>query len=600
MANLKRSEVDVNLTWDLSLIYPTEKDMFDDLDAAVELSKKIVEYKGTLNNSNSILEVLDLYHQYAIKEMGLSTYNELAVNEDFTNAYNDERNNKVLNVLNKCAKELSFLTSEIIKQDEAVIDEAIANTTAYKGFLEDIKRDKPHHLSDEMEEALITLKSATNVPYQVYLNSKLGDIRFPDFSVNGKDYSLSYTLFEDNYNYEVNTDLRRAAFDAFSKKIKEYENTTATAYNGQVQIDKALATLRGFESVFDYLLFDQKVTREMYDRQIDVIMEKFAPVMRKFAKLKQRTNKLDKMTFADLKISLDPEYVPSVTIPEAKKYCMDGLSSLGEEYVKMVEKAFDNRWIDFAQNEGKSTGGFCAAVYGKNCYVLLSYNARMSDVFTLAHELGHTGHFLLSSSKNSLFDTHTSTYFGEAPSTMNELIMAHYLLKTSDDPRFKRWVLSSVISQTYYHNFVTHLLEAAYQREVYRIVDAGGSVNASKLSEIKRNVLETFWGDAVEINEGAELTWMRQPHYYMGLYPYAYSAGLTVATKAMLNIEKYGQSAIDKWKDVLMAGSTKDPVGLAALADIDITTSEPLLSTIEYLDSIVDEIIKLTDQIEGK
>ena len=340
-------------------------------------------------------------------------------------------------------------------------------------------------------------------------------------------------------------------------------------------------------------------SREMYDRQIDLITERLAPHMRRFARLLQKKYGLDEMTFADLKLSLDPDYDPRVTIPEAKDYVKKGLAVMGEDYVSMVEEAFDKRWIDFAKNQGKCTGGFCSSPYGRNSFILLSWNDRMSDVFTIAHELGHAGHFRHCNAKQSLSDTEVSTYLIEAPSTMNELLLAQYLLKTNDDPRFRRWVLSSMISNTYYHNFVTHLREAWYQREVYKLVDAGDSVNAEVLSDIFRKNLELFWGEGVKINDGAELTWMRQPHYYMGLYSYTYSAGLTVATEVARRIEREGQTAVDDWKKVLDAGSTLDPIGLAKLAGVDITTDAPLNDTIDYIGSIIDEICKLTEQIDG-
>ena len=180
---------------------------------------------------------------------------------------------------------------------------------------------------------------------------------------------------------------------------------------------------------------------------------------------------------------------------------------------------------------------------------------------------------------------------------MNELLMAHYMLKTSDDKRFRRWVLTSMVGHTYYHNFVTHLLEAAYQREVYRIIEGGGSVQAETLNGIMRNTLEKFWGEDVEITEGAEHTWMRQPHYYMGLYSYTYSAGLTIATQMCKRIEKEGEGAIEDWKKVLAAGSTGTPVELAAMAGIDITTDGPLLDTIETIGGMIDEICQLTEEL---
>ena len=181
--------------------------------------------------------------------------------------------------------------------------------------------------------------------------------------------------------------------------------------------------MRGFDSVIDSLLFPQKVTQEMYHRQIDLIMEKLSCHMRRFARLLQKIHKLDRMTFADLKIAVDPEYDPKVTIEESKDYIEKGLSILGDDYVEMIREAYRDRWVDFAQNQGKSTGGFCSSPYGVNSFILLSWNDRMSDVFTLAHELGHAGHFKACNKKQSIFDTDVSTYFVEAPSTMNELLM---------------------------------------------------------------------------------------------------------------------------------------------------------------------------------
>jgi len=321
--------------------------------------------------------------------------------------------------------------------------------------------------------------------------------------------------------------------------------------------------------------------------------------MRKYAKLIQRIHNLEEMTFMDLKLAVDPEFEPEVSIQEARDYVEKALSVLGQDYVDMINRAFDERWIDFAQNKGKSTGAFCASPYGIHPYVLISWTEKMRDVFVLAHELGHAGHFYLAHKNQNIFNVNPSLYHIEAPSTMNELLMANYLMKNTADKRMRRWVLSCMISRTYYHNFVTHLLEAAYQREVYNIIDKGGSVHAALLSKIKREVLEKFWQDAVVINEGAELTWMRQPHYYNGLYPYTYSAGLTIATEVNRRILTEGQKAIDDWIEVLKSGGIYTPVEFAKHAGVDITTEKPLMRTIEYIGNIIDEIIKLADELEA-
>lgn len=258
--------------------------------------------------------------------------------------------------------------------------------------------------------------------------------------------------------------------------------------------------------------------------------------MRKYARLLKKVHNLDRMTFADLKIAVDPEYDPSVTIEESKQYIEKGLAILGDDYVSMIQEAYKNAGLTLHRTR-ENPPAACASPYGKGSFILLSWNNRMADVFTLAHELGHAGHFRLCNGAQAILDTEVSSYFVEAPSTMNELLMAHYLLKTTPDKRFRRWVLSCMISNTYYHNFVTHLMEAAYQREVYKLIDAGDSVQAETLSSIMKETLQKFWGDDVEISDDAALTWMRQPHYYMGLYSYTYSAGLTVATQVCKRIE---------------------------------------------------------------
>jgi oligoendopeptidase F len=596
---LPRSEVAQNLTWDLTLIYENEDLMWKDVDACREIVSTLENtYKGHLDTPENIAAAVKLVEHFQELAVLMENYTYLAVSVDYYDAKALELQGKISAIIADFLARISFVESEIIEQDANVIEQAIALSDGGKHYLRDLLRSKPHRLHPEAERVLAAYGQTLSAPYTIYDQTKLADMKFDNFTVDGKEYPLGYSLFEDDYVYETDTNVRRAAFDAFSKKLRQYENTTAAAYNAEVQKQKTGANLRGFSDVFESLLFPQHVSRPLYDRQIDLIMEKLAPHMQKYAKLLKKIHHLDTMTFADLKIAVDPEYEPTVTIEESKKFVRGGLSILGEDYAAMVDEAYEKRWFDFAKNQGKSTGGFCASPYGKGSFILLTWNDRMSDVFTVAHELGHAGHFRLCNGAQSILDTNVSSYFIESPSTMNELLMANYLVRTNPDLRFRRWVLSSLIANTYYHNFVTHLLEAAYQREVYKIVDAGGSVHAELLSQIMRDTLQKFWGDAVEINDGAELTWMRQPHYYMGLYSYTYSAGLTIATEVSRRIEKEGQPAVDDWKKVLTAGGTLDPEHLAKLAGVDITTDAALLSTIDYIGGIIDEICSLTEKIE--
>ena len=598
MELMKRKDVPEELTWDLTALYEREEDWQADMDQFRRLTGELERaYKGKLDSVDSILACLDQYRAWLELAEHAGNYAQLAGEVDYSDAALQERSEAFSRAYAQAASRLSFLDGELLALDEAVLREAIGRGGPNRPYLEELLRQRPYQLQPETERVLAALRPALSAPYQIYNQAKLVDMRFPSFTAGGREYPMDYSLYEDKYEYDPDTAVRREAARTFYAKLREYENVTAAAYQANVQGDKILADQRGFQSVFDYLLHPQRVTRELYDRQIDLIMDKLAPHMRKYAKLLQKVHGLDKMTYADLKLPVDPGFDPGVTIESTRDYLVDGLGVMGEDYQEMVRAAFRERWMDFARNEGKCTGGFCASPYGSHSYILLSWHDRMSDVFTLAHELGHAGHFRLCNAAQSVFGIDVSNYFVEAPSTMNELLLCHHLLKTNSDRRFRRWVLSNMVGKTYYHNFVTHLLEAAFQREVYRLVDAGGGVQAGTLDRLMRETLEKFWGDAVELTEGAELTWMRQPHYYMGLYSYTYSAGLTIATQVCRRIEAEGESAVEDWKRTLAAGSTKAPLELAQMAGVDISTDAPLLDTIETVGGYIDEICRLTEEL---
>ncbi len=598
MELMKRKDVPVELTWDLGAIYDSEEKWKADVERIRRMTNEIEkEYKGKLTTAEAIQACLDKYRALDQLRILTGTYCSLAASVDYSDAVLQERDAAFSRLDAQIYSRLSFIDSELIAQDEDLLRQATAQGGPNQPYLEDLLRQKPYQLQPETERVLAALSPVVNAPYQIYNMAKLADMKFPSFQADGGEHPLGYSLYEDKYEYDPRTEVRREAYKAFYEKLRAYENVTAAAYQANIQGEKIIADQRGYKSVFDYLLFWQKVDRSLYDRQIDLIMEKLAPHMRKYARLLQKIHGLDKMTYADLKLPVDPGYAPPVTIEESRKYIVEGLSVLGEDYQEMVRAAYRERWVDFAQNQGKSTGGFCASPYGNHSYILLTWQGQMSDVFTLAHELGHAGHFKRCNEAQSVFGTNVSTYFVEAPSTMNELLLAHYLLKTNPDKRFRRWVLSNMVGNTYYHNFVTHLLEAAYQREVYKIVDAGGGVQAETLDRLMRETLEKFWGGDVELTDGAELTWMRQPHYYMGLYSYTYSAGLTVATQACKRIEAEGAPAVEDWKRVLAAGGTKTPLELAQMAGVDISTDGPLLDTIETIGGYIDEICRLTEEL---
>ncbi|MBM6614755.1 oligoendopeptidase F [Desemzia sp. RIT804] len=594
-----RSEVQEELTWDLTALYETKEDFeaaIEELKAAVD--QFITEYEGKLTDTSIIVKALKKYEQ--IQEIMMYTYDYafLPATTDLTNPEYVQLSRSTDNLFAEIGAKLAFFDSELKAATLEMLDEAVEEAPQFASFIRHIKEDKKIQLDPAVEKALAQLSPTLNAPNEIYEQARLADMDFGTFTANGEEYPLSFVLYEDYYMYHDDTTIRRAAFDKFSHVLSQYQNTVAAAYYIQVQKEKTLATMHGFDSVIDYLLYDQEVDRDLYNRQIDTIMNDLAPVMQKYITHVKEVRGLDKISYADLKIDLDPEYAVEVSIEKSKELVEDSISVLGEDYINRIMKAYPERWMDFVQNKGKSTGGFCSSPYKKHPYILMSWTNQLSDVYTLIHELGHAGQGILSAENNSVLGASHSLYLIEAPSTFNELLLTESLQRKSDDDRMDRFVLTKMLTNTYFHNFITHLLEATYQREVYELIDAGKSFDAAKLSDIKRSVLQRFWGDAVEINPGAELTWMRQSHYYMGLYSYTYSAGLTIATQAFLRVKEEGDSAVQDWLKFLALGDQHIPAEAAAVAGVDITTSKPLDDTIHYLDETVDRIIELSSNLK--
>ena len=593
-----REEIPVRETWDLKDLFTSDQAFYQTLEQVVQMSLDFNHtYYQKLNNIETIEKALDEYERILIEIDRLYNYPELRLSVDTSNEEAQKVNAKLNTTSGKLAGLLSFVDSEILELPDEIISE-LRSQTKYPHFIKQLQDRKPYQLSADVEKVLGTLTPTLRSPFELYGTTKSLDINFESFDYEGVTYPLDYATFENEYEDHPSPEFRRKSFRAFSDALRQYQHTTAATYNMQVQQEKIEADLRGYDSVIDYLLQDQEVTKDMFDRQIDVIMSDLAPVMQKYAKIIQRVHNLDKMRFEDLKISIDPNFEPEISIEESKKYIYGALKVLGDDYVKMLESAYDYRWIDFAQNKGKDTGAYCASPYITHSYVFISWTGKMAETFVLAHELGHAGHFTLAQNHQNLLESEASMYFVEAPSTMNEMLMANYLFNSSNNPRFKRWVIGSILSRTYYHNMVTHLLEAAYQREVYSRVDNGESLTAPLLNEIMLNTYKAFFGDTVEMTDGVELTWMRQPHYYMGLYSYTYSAGLTIGTVVSQCIKKEGQPAVDRWLKTLQAGGSQSPIELAQIAGVDITTDAPLKETINYISNLVDELEVLTYQIE--
>lgn len=588
----KREEADPQYMWDLSALYKTEEE-FEKAVKTVDLMADDFKknYENKLKSADIIKNAMEDYRDIVANIDRIAHYASLDVEADGHNEKSQKRAMATFTKIADIENKMSFFETELVQVDEQTLEE-VKNDANNTRYIDDLLKKKEHILSKEVENAISKFSQTFSSFYEIYNTTKIHDITFPDFEVNGKKYEMTYNLFEGVYDNDPDTNLRRKSYEVFYNELAKYKNTTAMIYLSHCQAEKAESELRGYDSVIDFLLDRQNISRELYDRQLDVIMQELPKHMRKYAQIIKKEYDLDKVTFMDLKLDVENSFSKNISVEDARNLLKDGLSILGEDYSKMLDRAFDEKWIDFVNTFGKSTGAFCASPFLAHPYVLISWTGKLTEAIVLSHELGHAGQSYISQKTQNVLDNDPSMYFVESPSTTNELIMSRYLLEKATTDQERRYLSGQIISRTYFHNFVTHFIEGYYQREVYKLIDKKEGFTADDLSRIFKETLQKFWGEDVEINEGSELTWMRQPHYYMGLYPYTYSAGLTIGTQVSKMIVEEGKPAADRWLKALALGSTEDSVGIAKAAGVDITTDKPLKDTIEYIGKVIDDIEK--------
>ena len=591
----KRSEVPEHLTWNLKDIFPSDEAWEKGMAEVLEYLPKVTQFKGRLGEGPKVLlQCIQEMENLQAMLARVMSYASLKLSADGTDPANQAASGRASALAARVGAETAFVRSEALALPEGTLErylEEEPELQVYRRMIELLIKEKPHVLHPETEVALASLGEVLSAPSLIYNRSKAADMTFePIKDSKGDTYPMSFALYEESYEKSPDFTLRRNAWASFVKGLKAYQNTYGATWGTEVKKNVVLARLRGYESAIHMFLDRQEVPMEVYNNLHDIILKELAPHMRRYARLRKQVLGLDEMLYCDIEAPLDPEFNPETTYEEGSKIILDGISVLGPDYSAIIEEGLKNRWVDLADNIGKSTGAFCNTVPGVHPYILVTWTGSMRNVLILAHELGHAGHGVLSQRYQKLSNARPSMFFIEAPSTINELIVGNKILSQTTDKRMRRWLIMQFL-MTYHHNFVRHLIEGELQRRIYALAEKGQPITASVLSKVQGEILEEFWGGEVTIDDGARLTWMRQPHYYMGLYPYTYSAGLTIGTLVAQEIQAEGKPAAERWLEVLKAGGTKSPIELAKMAGVDMSKPEPIRKAVEYVGFLVDEVV---------
>jgi len=574
MSYTNRNDIPEKYKWNLSDIFNTPEDWEK---CFAEMSKNYTEmaaFKGKLNERKHLLEFLKLSDEYDKKMGQLYCYAYMSYNEDSQDAAKQARFSKVYGLLTQYSAATSFVSPELSALSEKELKEIIADPAFadYDVALRNVLRGKAHILSENEEMLMANVGSFSEQFHEVFNRMDSGDIKFGEIEVDGKKVQLghgTYSMLLQNKDQDV----RRRAFEAYNGAYIKVINTLAGLYEGSVKADVFRARARKFGTTMESALFYEDVDKAVYDNLIKCMHESFAP-LHEYVALRKELLGVKTLNMYDLYVSIFEDADISCEYEEACELVMKGLAPLGEDYLKVVRHAFDSRWIDVHETPTKRSGAYSMGVPGVHPYMLLNYQKTTHDVFTIAHEMGHSMHTYYSDKNQPLAKADYKIFVAEVASTCNEVLLLKYLLKTVTDAKVKKYLLQyylDMLRTTMYRQ----AMFAEFEQISHDLAEKGEPLTAEVLSQKYLELNKMYYGPAVCHNDEIKYEWARVPHFYRAFYVYKYATGIISAVCIAEKILGEGETAVKNYKKFLSLGGSMDPVSELKVAGVDLTSEEP-------------------------
>ena len=588
----KREEIDNNLKWKLEDIYKSEDLIDKDITKVIALVDEVCKYQGKLNNKDNILKVFKLDDELNAILEKLYAYAHMRLDQDCTNTKYKEMKAKIEALLSDIYAKEAFLTPEILENSLEFIQalEKDAEFVDYNYSLSKLAKNKAHSLSTK-EEILIAKSSRfVGLFEEAFSMLDNADIQFDDVTLdNGDTVQLSHGV----YSYYLQTgsrEERKKVFESMFNAYKRNINLITTLYKGNLEKDRFLADIRHYESSLDMALSREDVDVKVYKKLIENINANL-PLLHKYMKYRKEVLKYDELHLYDLHMPLISGVSKDIQYEEAKQIVLDALKPLGEEYQGLLNKAFNEGWIDVCENKGKRSGAYSSGCYGVHPYVLLNYKPVLNDVFTIAHELGHAMHSYYSNTTQPISKANYEIFVAEVASTVNETLLVMYLLKDAQGD-YKKYLLSYLLNM-----FRTTIFRQAqfaeFEEKAHDMVDKDIPITPDALCDMYFDLNAKYYGKDVVNDELIKYEWARIPHFYSSFYVYKYSTGLISAICIAKDILSRGDEAVKDYKQFLKAGGSTNPVDILKLAHVDLTTDEPYKKAMDFCAKTLEELMSI-------
>lgn len=597
-AVLKRDEIESKYKWAIEDIYESDELFLKDCDKLEILSKEIEKLEGTFDKgAEYLLEAFEKMEGINRVAEKVVMYANMKFHEDTSVSKYQGYVGKAQAVSAMADNSMSFIEPEILEMEESIIYGYLEENSKLKKYETYIKRlyDEKSHMLSKSEEAIIAktmeMSSAAGDIYDVFSYS---DIKFNDIhDENGELVSLTAGRYG-NFIKSSNRNVRKEAFISMYSEYKKYINTFAAMFLGNCKRAKFYADIRKYNNSLEYSLLSKRIPIVVYDNIIDVVNENMDKLHR-YVSLRKKALGLDELHMYDLYVPMVEDIDKKIDFEEAKEMVLRGLAPMGEEYLENLKQGFNNRWIDVYENSGKRSGAYSWGPNGVHPYVLLNYQGQLSDVFTIAHEMGHALHSFYSDKTQDYIYAEYQIFVAEVASTCNEALLINYLLKTCTDKKEKLYLINYFL-ECFKATIYRQTMFAEFEKIVHEKIDGDEIINVDDLNEIYLNLNKKYYGNDVVSDEEVSFEWARIPHFYNEFYVYQYATGFSAAIALSGRIMEMGEEAVNDYMKFLTGGSSKDPIELLKDAGVDMSSKEPAKEALRLFGELLDEYERIISE----
>ncbi|MNO52374.1 Oligoendopeptidase F, plasmid [compost metagenome] len=590
----KRSEVKEENTWRLEDIYSDQQQWDQTYKDLKNLVGKVDQYEGKLNTAANVKAIFTLEDEISSNVERLYVYAHLNHDQDTTNPTYQALSQKAKKLNVEISEALSFVTPEILSLPEQELDALIENPELadYKFTLQEIKREKAHVLTKIEEALLAQVGNLSQAPQHIFGMINNADLKFPKIKdEHGNEVELTHGSYI-QFLESPDRDVRRRAFRAVYETYGKQKNTIAATLSANVNKNMFYSRVRKYPSVLEMSLYGDNIPKDVYTNLIDTIHESL-PLLHRYMKLRKKLLGVDELHMYDLFAPLVEEYKWDISYDEAKKMILEGLKPLGDNYLKVLNDGFNNRWIDVYENEGKRTGAYSWGAYGTHPFVLLNHKDNLNSMFTLAHEMGHALHSYFSDENLKYRDAQYTIFLAEVASTTNEALLMDYLLKHSTDPKQKLYLLTYYADQ-FRTTVFRQTMFAEFEKLIHERAESGESLTPQELSSIYYDLNLKYHGQEMVVDQDIEMEWARIPHFYTSFYVYKYATGFSAATSFSKQILEEGQPAVDRYLGFLKSGGSDYSINILRKAGVDMSTPQPIREAMSVFENVIAQMEQLT------